>query len=74
LHRTFQDVESIAARARLEQCITTPNLEGEVRPEAERQLQAAALQDGILNTANKNARQTLTTTPDGPCIRECRDR
>jgi hypothetical protein len=38
-----------------------PNLEGEVRQEAERQLQAAALQDGILNTADKNARQTLTT-------------
>ena len=30
-----------------------PNLEGEVRQEAERQLQAAALQDGILKTADK---------------------
>jgi hypothetical protein len=37
-----------------------PNLEGEVRQEAERQLQAAALTDGILKTADKNARQTLT--------------
>jgi hypothetical protein len=37
-----------------------PNLEGEVRQEAERQLQAAALQDGILKTADQNARQTLT--------------
>jgi hypothetical protein len=36
-----------------------PNLEGEVRQEAERQLQAAALQDGILQTASKNARQTI---------------
>ncbi len=37
-----------------------PNLEGEVRQEAERQLQAAAMQDGILQTAKKNAQQTLT--------------
>ena len=37
-----------------------PNLESEVRQEAERQLQAAALQDGIVQTANKNARQTIT--------------
>lgn len=37
-----------------------PNLEGEVRAAAEQQLQAAALQDGILATADKNARQTLT--------------
>ena len=36
-----------------------PNLEGEVRAAAEQQLQAAALQDGILATADKNARQTL---------------
>jgi hypothetical protein len=36
-----------------------PNLEGEVRQEAERQLQAAALQDGIVQIANKNARQTI---------------
>jgi hypothetical protein len=36
-----------------------PNLEGEVREEAERQLQAAALQDGILKSADKNAHQTV---------------
>lgn len=42
-----------------------PNLEGEVRQEAERQLQAAALQDGILKTADDNARQTLTTLLTG---------
>jgi hypothetical protein len=42
-----------------------PNLEGEVRQEAERQLQAAALQDGILKTADKNARQTLITILTG---------
>ena len=38
-----------------------PNLESEVRQEAERQLQAAALEDGILKTATANAQQTLTT-------------
>ena len=37
-----------------------PNLEGEVRAAAEQQLQSAALQDGILALADKNARQTLT--------------
>lgn len=42
-----------------------PNLEGEVRQEAERQLQAAALQDGILKTANQNGRQTLTSLLTG---------
>ncbi len=42
-----------------------PNLEGEVRQEAERQIEAAALQDGILKTADKNARQTLTTMLTG---------
>jgi hypothetical protein len=42
-----------------------PNLESEVRQEAERQLQVAALQDGILKTADKNARQTLTTLLTG---------
>ena len=36
-----------------------PNLESEVRAEAERQLQAAALEDGILRTAETNARQTI---------------
>jgi hypothetical protein len=42
-----------------------PNLEGEVRQEAERQLQAAALQDGILKTADQNARQTITSLMTG---------
>jgi Protein of unknown function (DUF4230) len=37
-----------------------PNLESEVREEAERQLQQAALQDGILKTAADNARATIT--------------
>jgi hypothetical protein len=37
-----------------------PNLESEVREEAERQLQQAALQDGILKTAEDNARSTVT--------------
>ena len=37
-----------------------PNLESEVREEAERQLQQAALQDGVLKTADKNARTTLS--------------
>jgi hypothetical protein len=37
-----------------------PNLESEVREEAERQLQQAALQDGILKTAADNARSTVT--------------
>jgi len=36
-----------------------PNLEGEVRAEAERQLRAAALEEGILKTADTNARQTV---------------
>ncbi|MGA8874843.1 MAG: DUF4230 domain-containing protein [Candidatus Korobacteraceae bacterium] len=36
-----------------------PNLEGEVRAEAERQLRAAALDEGILKTADTNARQTV---------------
>jgi len=37
-----------------------PNLESEVREEAERQLQLAALQDGVLKTADQNARTTLS--------------
>jgi len=37
-----------------------PNLESEVRDEAERQLQQAALQDGVLKAAEQNARSTLT--------------
>lgn len=42
-----------------------PNLETEVRREAERQLQQAALLDGILKTANTNARTTLTSLLQG---------
>jgi Protein of unknown function (DUF4230) len=37
-----------------------PNLESEVRQEAERQLQEAALQGDILKTADENARSTLS--------------
>ena len=37
-----------------------PNLETEVRQEAERQLQQAALEDNILKTADDNARSTLS--------------
>jgi hypothetical protein len=37
-----------------------PNLESEVREEAERQLQQAALQDGILRIAADNARNTIS--------------
>jgi hypothetical protein len=36
-----------------------PNLESEVREEAERQLQQDALQDGILKIAADNARSTI---------------
>ena len=42
-----------------------PNLETQVRQEAERQLQQAALLDGILKTANTNARSTLTSLLQG---------
>jgi hypothetical protein len=42
-----------------------PNLESEVREEAERQLQQAALQDGILKTADQNARSTLSSMLKG---------
>lgn len=38
-----------------------PNLESEVRREAERQIRQAALDGGILTTAATNARATLTT-------------
>jgi len=37
-----------------------PNLESEVREEAERQLQQAALQDGVLKTAADNARSAIS--------------
>jgi hypothetical protein len=42
-----------------------PNLESEVREEAERQLQQAALQDGVLKTAEQNAHNTLTSMLQG---------
>jgi hypothetical protein len=38
-----------------------PNLESETRSKAEGQLQQAALADGILDAARKNARATVTT-------------
>ncbi len=37
-----------------------PDLESQVREEAERQLEQAALQDGILNAAEQNARSTIS--------------
>ena len=40
---------------------TDPNLETQVRQEAERELQAAALADGILQTAQQNAASTITS-------------
>jgi Protein of unknown function (DUF4230) len=42
-----------------------PNLESQVRLEAEHQLQAAALSDGVLQTAQKNARLTVTSLLQG---------
>jgi hypothetical protein len=44
---------------------TDPNLETEVRQEAERQLQEAALADGILRTAQQNAASTITSLLQG---------
>jgi hypothetical protein len=38
-----------------------PNLESQVREEAERQLRQAALQDGVLKTAEQNAHSTLSS-------------
>ncbi|HVO82159.1 MAG TPA: DUF4230 domain-containing protein [Terriglobales bacterium] len=42
-----------------------PNLETEVRRAGERQIEQAALQDGILNAADKNARTTVTSLLHG---------
>ncbi|HWX93504.1 MAG TPA: DUF4230 domain-containing protein [Terriglobales bacterium] len=42
-----------------------PNLESQVRQEAERQLLQAALTDGILRTAQGNARSTMTSLLQG---------
>lgn len=47
-----------------------PNLESEVREEAERQLQQAALQDGILKAAEQNARSTITSMLTGLGFRQ----
>ena len=42
-----------------------PNLESQVRQEAERQMLQAALTDGILRTAQGNARSTMTSLLQG---------
>src|SRR5215469_3509502 len=42
-----------------------PNLETQVRQEGERQLQQAALADGVLKTAQQNARSTLMSLLQG---------
>jgi hypothetical protein len=44
---------------------TDPNLETQVRQEAERELQAAALADGILQTAQQNAASTIISLLQG---------
>ena len=44
---------------------TDPNLETQARQEGERQLQESALRDGILQTAKKNARTTITSLLQG---------
>jgi hypothetical protein len=44
---------------------TDPNLETQVRQEAERELQEAALADGILRTAQQNAASTITSLLQG---------
>jgi hypothetical protein len=44
---------------------TDPNLETQVRQEAERQLQEAALADGILQTAEQNAASTISSLLQG---------
>jgi hypothetical protein len=44
---------------------TDPNLETQVRQEAEHQLQEAALADGILRTAQQNATATITSLLQG---------
>ncbi len=44
---------------------TDPNLETQVRQEAERQLQEAALADGVLRTAQQNAGSTITSLLQG---------
>jgi hypothetical protein len=44
---------------------TDPNLETQVRQEAERELQEAALADGILQTAQQNAASTINSLLQG---------
>ena len=44
---------------------TDPDLETKVRQEAERQLQEAAMADGILRTAQQNATSTITSLLQG---------
>ena len=44
---------------------TYPNLETQVRQEGERELQAAALADGILRTAQQSASSTITSLLQG---------
>jgi Protein of unknown function (DUF4230) len=44
---------------------TDPNLESQVRQEAERQLLEAALADGVLRTAQQNATSTITSLLQG---------
>jgi hypothetical protein len=44
---------------------TDPNLETQVRQEAEREIQASALNDGILRTAQQNADATITSRLQG---------
>ena len=44
---------------------TDPDLETQVRQEAERQLHEAALADGILRTAQQNATSTITSLLQG---------
>jgi hypothetical protein len=44
---------------------TDPDLETQVRQEAERQLQEAALADGILHTAQQNATSTISSLLQG---------
>jgi Protein of unknown function (DUF4230) len=47
-----------------------PNLESEVRQEAERQLQEAAMQGDILKTADGNARSTISSLLQGLGFKE----
>jgi hypothetical protein len=44
---------------------TDPNLETQVRQEAERQLQLGAMADGIMRTAQQNAASTITSLLQG---------